>query len=317
MRFTSLVLSACVLSACGGGGGSDGTVKYVSTLATGQAVSAPTAYESAYVSPNATYHPTAIALPASGLPVTGPNTVPSFFYDVAMSLPASPNGATQQATAALPVDLTKTPLGLPQSQYTSTYLADGGFYKQGSPAKDEISYSNGEVVDTPLSEDGKHRLTSVALVQLNLNPLTGTIVSAKDNAPGLLPDEIYTNASLIDQTARWGTGAAYVKVTSRYNTDTYYVYSPSAPAASNTTIDTLIANKMLITMPGTSTTVQGIPVFVASSAQAGGSVPTYTTFYQLNGNVYSGAMVRAGSVSTGISGYNVQARDSIKAALKF
>ncbi len=317
MRFASLVLTACVLTACGGGGGESGGGGYVSTLIGGQVVSAPTAFESAHVSPNATYSATAIALPTSGLPATSPTTVPSFFYDVAMSLPASPNGATQQVTAALPVDLTKTPLGLPQSQYSTTYLADGGFYKQGSPAKSEISYSNGEVVDTPLSEDGKHRLPSMALVQINVNSLTGTIVSAKDSAPGLLPDEIYTNTSLIDQTARWGTGAAYVKVTARYNTDTYFVNTSPNTFIPNTTIASLIANKMLITMPGNSTTVQGIPVFVASSAVAGGSVPAYLTFYQLNNNVYGGSMVRAGSVSTGISGYNVQARDSIKAALKF
>jgi len=310
MRLASLVLTACVLIACGGGG-SDGGGGYVSTLAGGQVVSVLTAFDSFYVIPKAGYRATGTALPSSGLPGTG-----SYFYDVAASMPASASVA-QRLTTASPVDLTRTPLGLPQSQGASTYFVDGEFYKQSSPATSDISYLNGEVVDTLLSEDRQHRLTSTALVQFNVNSLTGTIASAQVSAPGLLPEQIYTNPSLTTSGAVWGTGAAYGKVTVRFNTDTYYVDSSSVPVASNITIDTLIANKMLITIPGTLTSTQGIPVYVASASQAGGSVPTYTTFYQLRGNVYSGSMVRAGSVSTGISGYNAEARKSIVDALKF
>jgi hypothetical protein len=313
MRFTCVALSACVLTACGGGGGGDGAVKYVSTLATGQVVSAPTAFDSAYVAPNALYRATVYAPLLSQLPESG-----TYFYDIKMSMPMSPIGVPQPLTSASPVDLTTTPLGLPQPQSTISYLADGEFYKQGSSATDEISYLNGEVVDTLLSEDLLHKLSSIALVQVNLTPLSGTIVSAKNSAPGLLPVEIYAKTSLIDQGATWGNGAAYGKTIARYNTDTYYVNTANEFVVPNTTIASLIVNNKLFgTIVGTSTRVQGLPVFMASSPQAGGTVPTYATFYERAPNVYVGSMVKAGTVVTGISGYNVEARDSIKAALKF
>jgi len=40
-------------------------------------------------------------------------------------------------------------------------------------------------------------------------------------------------------------------------------------------------------------------------------------FYELNGNVYLGSLVKAGSVVTYASDYNAQARASIQAALTF
>jgi len=317
MRFASLVLSACMLTACGGGGGDSGGSGYVSTLLNGQVVSAATAFDSFFVGSNVAYRATDFALPSTGLPATGPNVIPSYFYDVAMSLPASPSVSTQSVIGAAPANLTTT-LALPSSQPPGTYFfVDGGFYKQGSPATDEFSYSNGEVVETPISEDGKHRLTSISFAQINVNALTGLIVSVKDRAPGLLPDVISTNPALTKPGAVWGAGAAYSSVISRFKVDTYYVDSVDRPFRYSTTIAALVINNAVNGIPGTLTTIQGVPVFVTNSPLLGSGVPTYGVLYQLYGNVYSGVLVKAGASVTSSAGYNAPARASIKAALTF
>ena len=251
----------------------------------------------------------------------------------------SPSTGAQTLTAALPVDMTRTQLGLAPS-YTSWVLADGGFYKPSSPDTHEISYSNGEVVDTLLSEDLRHRLGSLALTQFTVTSLTGPIVSAAGQATALLPAEMYTNPALTKSGAAWGSGSAYTTTTSRYTTDIYVVYAnplgtgtPSnsgpLPYASNTTIATLIGQNRLIDRydlkvyganDGTVSMVQGVKVYIASKPQTAASTSTaagYVAFYELNGNVYAGGQVKAGSVVTRSSDYNAQARASIQAALTF
>ncbi len=311
MRIGILALSACVLTACGGG--RDGLSQTQAT------------FESLYLSPSILYSP-ASNLPFTGVPVAGSSY---YFYDTATSLSKSPSTGAQRVIEAARTDLTLTPLGLPTSQTGDWYLVDGGFYKQGWPATHEISYSNGEVVDTPLSEDLMHRLPSLAATQMTITPLTGPIVSDAGQRTGLLPAAIYINPALTKPGAVWGFGAAYLTTTIRYTNDTYFVSSPSIPFASNTTIANLIAQNKLIgpdiiygPYNGTVKTVQGVKVYVAEDGivlpAASNNSPAFNiAFYELNNNVYSGFQVTAGTVRTVSNGYNTQARESIKAALTF
>lgn len=311
MRIGILALGACVLTACGGGG--DGLSQTQAT------------FESLYLSPNALYS-SASNLPFSGVPVAGSIY---YFYDTATSLSKSPSTGAQRVIEATRTDLTHTPLGLPPSQTGTWYLVDGGFYKPGSPFTHEISYSNGEVVDTPLSEDLMHRLPSVASTKMTVTPLTGPLVSAASQTTSFLSDAIYRNPALTKPGAVWGAGASCVTSTTRFTNDVYYVYDPSTPMASNTTIANLIAQNKLFgpniiygTDDGTVTTVQGVKVYTGKNAIPQpvplNKIPAfYAAFYELNNNVYAGQQVKAGSVVTGCSGYNAQARASIQAALTF
>ena len=314
MRFASLVLSACVLTACGGGGGSDGGSQLSATQA---------AFESFYLSPNVGYGRTS-SLPDSGVPSASDPY--AYFYDSALSLAKSPLTGTQRVTVDAPVNLTST-LQLPSSNFEIWSFADGGFYKQGSSATTEISYSGGEVVITRLSEDLTHRLFSTAVTQASVNSLTGPIVSDAGKATGLLPTAIYTNAALTKAGAVWGSGAAYATVTNRYTTDWYRVNSPTIPLESNRTIANSITNnrlrysgKLYGANDGAVAVVQGVNVYVAKDplyAATTSSAASYLVFYELNGNVYSGTLEKAGSVVTYFGSYNAQARASIKAALTF
>lgn len=315
MRRGMLVLSACVLTACGGGGsgGGDSTSKLSATQA---------AFESFYLSPNLAYYASGY-LPTTGVPSAGSSY---YFYDILESVPNSPSAGTQRVTSPSPVNLTLT-LPLPSSETGSWYLADGGFYQRASPVVSEITYLDGEVVETILSQDLKHRLASGALTQVTVTSLTGPIVSDAGEGTGLLPTSIYTNAALTKAGAVWGSGAAYATLTNRYTTDWYRVDSPSSPLESNTTIANLIANNRLRydskfygANDGSVSVVQGVKVYVAKDplyVAMTRRAASYVVFYELNGNVYTGQQTKAGSVSTRATGYNAQARASIKAALTF
>ena len=262
-------------------------------------------------------------LPKTGIPSAGSSY---YFYDTLDSIPKSPSAGTQTGTSTLPANLSRT-LALPATRTGNWYFADGDFYKRGSPETYENSYLNGEVVETLLSEDLTHRLASWATTQVTVTPLTGPIVSDTGKATGLFPQALYTNQELTVPGVVWGSGSAYSTITIRYNTDVYLVNSPSSPLESSTTIANVIANNRLKyeaktygVNDGTVSVVRSVKVYVAKDpryAATTGSVASYVTFYELNGNVYSGTMEKAGSVQTNSRHYNAQARASIQAALTF
>jgi len=329
MRFASLVLSACVLTACGGGGGSASDPGGVPTLSATQA-----AFESFGLSPNVSYSSSSI------LPYTGAVSASDYYYDNAFTLAKSPLTGTQRVTRAAPVNLTKT-LTLPPPPYASWYFADGAFYRANYPSASDISYVGSEVVSTTLSEDLKHTLYAIALTQITVTALTGLMVTEAGRATGVLSDAIYSNTELTTKGAAWVTGSAYITSAFRYTTDLYYVsadftgtptkasFAP-APIASSTSIDALIGKNLLTASTGAkvygandgavSNPVPGVKVYTAKAPESSspGQAPQYRAFYEMpDGNVYSGYQIKAGAVSTSSGGYNAQARASIQAALKF
>ena len=177
MRFLPLILSTCILAACGGGGGDSGS-KLSMTQAT---------FESLYLSPNKAYSSSSSSLPNQGVPGADSGY---YYFDAEASLAKSPLTGTQRLTQQ-PSKLTKT-LGLPQYSPLSWYLADGEFFTSGLQQAADVSYEGGFVTQTSLSEDLKHRLGSGTVTGITVTPLTGLIVSASGSALGLLPSVMYT-----------------------------------------------------------------------------------------------------------------------------
>ena len=323
MRFTSLVLSACILTACGGGGGDGG-----SQLSATQA-----AYESMFLSPDAA-HQSSWSLPSQGYPVSVDPSLqfPYYFYDEAQQMAKSPLTGTQRYTSNGWANLT-TKLSLPAPNNDSPwFLVDGGFYQAGSPYTVDTSYQGSNVVITELSADNKHSLFSVSFTEATLIALTGPIVTASGKASGLLPPEIYTNAALTTPNASWKNGAAYLATKAVLATDTYIVLSDSqGPKAisGSSTIEGLIGSSSLKAegdptsynkLNGTIKTVQGVQnVYVANDPITvnGVSAGSYRTFYELNQKVYAGVLIKAGTPASLGNYYNIKARESIQAALTF
>ena len=328
MRFLPLILSTCILAACGGGGGdSVGSSKLSTTQAT---------YESLFLSPKKAYRSSSSSLPNQGVPDADSGY---YYFDAEASLAKSPLTGTQRLIEQ-PSNLTKT-LNLPQYSSLSWFFADGEFRTNGTQRPSDVSYEGGFVTQTSLSEDLKHNLFSGTITGITVTPLTGLIVSASGSALDLLPSVMYTNTSLTNPNAAWRSGSAYIVANLRFDTDLYIVNAsspstvpgvtsePSSPVAiaTNKTINDLINANTLAAYPnskkygaadGKIRNVQGVSVYVATAPSAfTENLSVYEVFYGLNNNVYAGYMVKAGSVATSTSGYNAQARASIKAALTF
>ncbi|MGF6938075.1 hypothetical protein OKW41_007237 [Paraburkholderia sp. UCT70] len=169
------------------------------------------------------------------------------------------------------------------------------------------------------------------------------------------PSELFTNSalglitntingqSLYSPQANWQAGAAYIKVVRQTVGDELYTYdciSPattgSSPTPCSATVSTLESffpyasttdDKTYQLSDGQIVTLQGVRAWVANSV-LGGSTTDYRVYYQYNGGIYAGYMIRSGTTmeiaplggGTLQENYyflNTAAVQSIKSALNF
>jgi len=319
MRFTSLVLSACVLTACGGGGGDGG-----SKLSTTQA-----AYESMLLSPSAVYESDASlpSDPQQGKPVSGTH----YLYDQSTTLSKSPltNGAQRVSVGAW--STISPSLALPSSVRQRWTFFNGKRYKLSEQGR-EIKYLGGDIVESIVTADGDV-ISSQTSTLVTATPLTGPVASAATLFTGI-PSALFKNLSLLKSDTTWSAGSAYMNGSWKSNTDNYLVYADDKDPntlkliAAGSTIQQLISEQKLLyngdspsvtyslnngSIKVKSTVSTGVTTYVANSSFPG---EYFRTFYEFDGNVYAGALQKSG-VTVPINTYNTQARDSIKAALTF
>lgn len=320
MRFASLVLSACVLTACGGGGGGGGG----SQLSAAQA-----AYESLVLSPGAVYEVVSSlpSDPQQGKPVTGTH----YLYDQSTSLPKSPltNGAQRISVGER--SKISLNLDLPSSVQQKWGLFKGTPYKLSEQVR-EIKYLGGNIVESILTTGGD-LISSQTSTTVTTTPLDGTLASTDTSATNI-PSNLFTNSILLKPGATWLPGSAYMSAIWNLTTDNYLVYAddnnPNALKliATGSTIQQLIdAQKLLYggdfpsvqygltngSIRNANAVSTGVTTYVANSAFPGGF---YRTFYELDKNVYVGALQKSGSLIS-LKNYNTKARESIQAALNF
>ena len=319
MRFASLVLTACVLTACGGGGDESGGGGDGSKLSASQA-----AYESLVLSPGAVYEVTS-SLPLSGLPVSGTH----YLYDKSTSLPKSPltNGPQRLSVSAW---TTINPrLALPSTGLQQWIPFNGTTYKLHEQVR-ELKYLGGDMVESIIATGGAV-IASQTSISVTATPLTGVITSAAN-----IPSTLFSNPSLLKTGAVWQPGSAYLNGIWKLNTDSYTVYANNSdpevlkPIATGSTIQQQI-NANTLAYIGDSPAVKynrsngsiksanavntGVVTFVANSPYSGDvDSGYYRTFYEIKGDVYAGALQKSGALSA-TANYNTQARASIQAAL--
>jgi hypothetical protein len=331
------LLSLAMLCGCGGGGESSSTP----TLSDDQATA-----ESFSMFPNASYI-CYWSLPSSGAPVNDNN----YFATNFSSLTASPltNGTQKHTNSAL-TSIANT-LSIPAAASNPTrYLVNGHILVSSQPLYiSNTSYQGTGVKNDTLAVDG---ITTVAS-QLRSNylvfSLTGTVASAPSDLAHWFSN-LYYNPSLLNTTATWGAGAAYEKYTATTFGDTYEVFDGTnttttgdtpIPAGTNTTIATRMnaggfvsnSDNTTYTMTnGTVSIINGVNTYVATNPRPNTTTTQYRTYFELNGNVYTGALIKNGTVRggnvylvAGINNYsmnyqirlNKAAVDSLKSAVTF
>lgn len=319
MRFASLVLSVCVLTACGGGGGESGSGGDGSKLSASQA-----AYESLVLSPGAVYEVTA-SLPLTGLPVSGTH----YLYDKSTSLSKSPltNGPQRLSVSAW--STMNLRLALPSTGQQQWILFNKTPYKFFDQVR-ELKYLGNDMVGSIITTGGDV-IASETSISVNATPLTGVIASAAN-----IPSTLFSNPSLLKSGAVWQSGSAYLNGIWKLNADSYKVYANNSdpevlkPIATGSTIQQQIdANTLFYngdsplvkynlsngSIKSASAVNTGVTTFVATSRYFGDEVSGYyRTFYEINGNVYAGSLQKSGALSA-TANYNTQARASIQAAL--
>jgi len=278
-------------------------------------------FESFTMSPNAAYQ-CYYSLPYQGIPVSGTN----YFMASSAQLTTSPStGAWKGAQKGLG-DIGKLPI--PTDYAPFRYLVGGKIVVSSEPVWiASVSYPAGSVEG--ISGGVRYDLfdtTGTIIVWSHIRSgysivqLTGKVAS--NSFPDLvnyLSPLFYNATPLLAPDATWAAGAAYEKFTATQIGDTYMVFDFSQtqtasgttpkPVATATTIAALMnAGGILVSSDGTTYTlalgsvsmISGVNTYVATSPRLSPkTTPGYATFYELNGNVYFGEVIRDGTVLGG------------------
>lgn len=309
--FPCLLISA--LSACGGGG-SSGTGPVASSANSVTASADQTTFESLALAPNMAYKADCL-LPVSGVALTGI----SYCKATPTSLTASPlRSGVQTATVGADVSISNTLVpgapGVGRYVVNQMIVADTG-------ALERYSYVGAGVKRELWTADGSTMLASELRSNFQSVPLSGAMAAAPADFRHYF-DTLFTNGTLLNPTATFGTGARYVSYTATNTSDVYRVLSvgtgtTATPVATGVGMDGLLnaaggirtSDRISYTMAdGTITTINGVRTFVATMPRPIVSTVSYRTFYEIGGNVYTGDLIKANAVLGGAI-YNTVAGD--------
>jgi hypothetical protein len=297
---TLLLVAFAGTEGCGGGGGSS---------------SSPTASADQQVFEQFTLAPTVAYaldwdLPVFGTPLAGTN----YIAQTHASLNASPlNGSTQALDYSAAVSISST-LPLPTVSSVTRYLINGQIVA-GAPSLKNVSYSGPAVRVDNLAADGSTIVQSLLRSNFAMVPLSGAVVAAPTEFAQYL-NALYYNSALLKTSATWQSGAAYLRFTETNMSDCYEVIDYAAtttgtsptPVATGTTIAALMQaggiysslDQMTYTSnDGAISTVNGVTTFIATNPRPYLTTTAYHTFYQLNGNVYDGTLIKANATIGG------------------
>lgn len=180
-----------------------------------------------------------------------------------------------------------------------------------------VSYVGSAVQVDSLADDN----ATVAYSQIRSGYTVGTLSGPLHSAPAVLTNpynSIFANANVLNTTTTWAAGSQYLIYTATNLGDRYVVFdchatttgnSPSPCQTGTTLAAAMVAGEQsnsdattYHTADGTTTTIGGVPVWVATAPRPGGQSGTgaftteYRIYFELNGNVYTGALIKDGAV---------------------
>ncbi|WP_175719735.1 hypothetical protein [Burkholderia anthina] len=305
-RYAVALTGTLLLAACGGGGSDNGTG---SGTPASNLSAAQQNYESFALAANGGLHylggQLSISTSGSGAVGVGPG---SNFYSIDQSLAQSPANGPQMVTQGL--SSLSASLSVP-TLAIQRYVVNGAVV---TSTQEQVSYSGANVQITDLAADGHTAVMTLLGTNYTVVPLSGTIAGSPSelftgSALGIVTNTI-NGTSLYNKQASWQSGAAYMKVTRQTVGDTVFTGDCVAPQTSgpnvtpcSTSASTLEAffpytsasdHKTYNLSDGQIVTLAGVRAWVANTALA---TPTtqYRVFYQNNGQIDAGAVIRDGT----------------------
>ncbi|SIO61657.1 hypothetical protein [Paraburkholderia phenazinium] len=340
-----IALSAVLAAGCGGGGSSSSPNPLFNGSGGSNISAVQQAYESIALASNGGLHylsgQLSFSTSSTGVLSLSPS---SYFYSDNSSIPASPANGAQTVT------LTQTSVASTLSVPSFTpvrYLVNGSVFVRPVPDQAKVSYSGSNVQENYLATDGQTVVETLLGTSYTTVSLSGLLSGApselvSDSDFGLLTDSI-NGQSLYNLQASWQAGSAYVKVVRQVVGNTLGVGDCVAPATTgtnitpcSTTVSTLenffpytstTDGTIYQLAAGQITTVAGVRAWVANTALST-ATPEYRVFYQSNGGIYTGALIKDGTpLQVAPSGggtptnfyifLNSAALQSVKSALNF
>jgi hypothetical protein len=338
------LFSALLVSACGGGssGNSSGDAA-VSNLSATQA-----AYENVALVANGGLHYLTGNLQFSTSTTGTASLDPaSYFFSTTSSVAQSPaNGPQLVSVSYTPVAST---LATPVPSGVNRYLINGSVMAAPVPEQPQVSYSGQNILENYLATDGKTVLHSFLSTSDTFVPLSGMIASSPGEVLNNSNLGLITNAvngqPLYNPLATWEPGSGYLKIIRQYSGDTVPVVDCNPPDTTgtsltpcSTTVSTLEAFFPITIIDDNNTTYQlsdgqivtlaGMRAWVANAPIAADATTTYRMFYQSNGAIYTGFLIKDDTPlqaellgSTTPQDFyiflNGAALNSVKAAIKF
>ncbi|NIF43690.1 hypothetical protein F3J14_22965 [Burkholderia sp. Tr-862] len=338
-RHAAALTGTLLLAACGGGGSDNGSA---SSTPASNLSPAQQNYESFALAANGGLHylhgQLSISTSGTGTASVGPG---SNFYSEDQSLAQSPANGPQMVTKGLSSVSSSLPAPTLASQ---RYLVNGAVV---TSTQEQVSYSGANVQITDLAADGHTPAMTLLGTNYTVVPLSGAIASSPselftDSALGIITNTI-NGASLYNKQASWQSGAAYMKVTRQTVGDTVVTGDCVAPQTTgpnvtpcSTSVSTLEAffpytsstdNKTYNLSDGQIVTLAGVRAWVANTT-LGTPTTEYRVFYQNNGQIDAGAVIRDGTTLAIESGSGTTSQDfyillngaavqSVKAAITF
>jgi hypothetical protein len=296
-----------IFTGCGGGGGSDSAAPQ--RLSTNQQI-----FEDLILAPASGSYLLHWNLNLGGGQVSGTNYAFSEFSVMA----ASPlTNGPQQLQQSNSLNMTST-LAL-RSETPTRVLKNGVVLVVPAALTSTItSYVGNDVKVDFLAADN----STVAFTQIRSDysfvALTGVVKSAPADFAHF-HNSWFGNPAVLNTTTTFGPGAGYIKYNATNKGDRYNVFDCAAatvdanitPCATATTLQAalttgLVSNSDATTYhlaDGVVSTVGGIPVWVANAVRPAASILSstvqYRVYFELNGNVYTGALIKDGALLGG------------------
>lgn len=339
----TVTLLTLALAGCGGGGSSSSTP----APSTPAVSDAQKNYESVALSSNGGLHyvfgSLAFSTSSSGALSISPG---SYFYTDDSSIPQSAANGAQ--TVAVAFSTAAKTLALPALSGNTRIVVNGTVYVQAFPNQPQITYSGANVQESYLATDGKTVVRTFLGTSYSTTALSGLISSSpgelfSGSMVGLITNIINGN-SLYNKQASWQSGAAYLKAVRHYVGDTLFVGDCGGAATTGPNVSpcstTIAAVEGLFPRVSVSdgvtyqigdgqiVTLAGVRAWVATAPVQNTAIPQYRVFFQSNGAVYGGTLIKDGTpLNTPVLGggaaqnfyifLNNAALQSVKSAVNF
>jgi len=307
-----LAALATVISACGGGGSSQGAGPS-DPPATAKLSADQQAYENLSLAPASGSYQVLWNLNYSGPEVSGTNYAESTY--AAMSASPLTNGPQTIRQAALANMASTLALVAPAP---ARVLKNGVVLVSPVIGSSKVSYVGSGVQVDRLADDN----STVAYSGIRSSFTTVALSGAMTSTPAdfaQFHNSFFSNPAILKPASTWGAGASYIKYTETAAGDRYNVFDCGAtttdanvsPCVTSSTVAAVLTSGIASASDGTTyhladgavSTVGGVKMWIANAPRPQSATLSttvqYRTYFELNGNVYTGTFIKDGTTIGG------------------